>query len=165
MTHLTDYRGHKIELTQDFVFLVSGPLFDPSSTHAVASMHEAKSKIDDATAAEEKQKKTAVTLALPAIKGDGSPFMIRGINSNSSRILGTEERSELFAPAIWIAKMLVERKQLTARLREIQSALRPVTISTRRGYGHLKAADYPGEIAELQKEYDAAVAAAKKGVD
>ena len=99
-------------------------------------------------------------MALPAINKTGEPFVVRGINSVSSRVLGMDDRQELYPDREWIRDLLRERSKLNARRELIEKLLRPVHIKVQRDYGNMPAAKYEKAIESLQADYDKAVAAA-----
>lgn len=131
------------------------------------SYEEATSKIDNAIAMRERQKKTVAKTSIPALNREGEAVTLRGISGTNSEILTTPASSGEVYPALnWIAALAQERAAIRARMEEISKTLRPFEISRSRGYGRLSAQVYDQAMTnlvdEIGKKTEAATAAAPK---
>lgn len=158
-------KGHEISLTSEWVFEVTGEAFTMERQRKFPSLGLARNAIEEAVLAHAKEQKAKITLALPALTETGADFVIRGINSVSSRILGIEagrgaNDGGLYVPTEAVRELLNERAALRKRLTEIQKLLEPTRIESSRGYGNLAVEKYDEAIKALQADYDRAAQAA-----
>src|SRR5579859_229141 len=105
------HNGHTVSLRSDFMFDVFGPAFENLRGYGetyFASADDAKRKIDDRVKAVEAQTRTRERVAIDAVDDQGKPCVIRGINANTSKLMGapksTVHRSSasmIFPPVPW----------------------------------------------------------------
>lgn len=143
-----DYKGHKITVTPEFKFRVTGPEFDETASRhfEFASKDEATKAIDTRVNAADKQKKAEASIKLSALYGPGAElFEIRGINRSTSAILGCPQRgygpqqiNDIYPDVPWVKALLEEHKRLLGRIGEIVETLKP--------YGVRDQADYGGRV-------------------
>lgn len=159
--HVETFKDHEISLTPEWVFEISGEAFVMERPRKFQSLREAREAISSAVLAYAKEQKAKITLALPALTDTGEDFVIRGINSVSSRILGVEasrgvnERG-LYVPSEGVRALLKERMALRKRLSAVEAQLKTARVEASRGYGNLAVEKYDAAIQSLKEEYDRA---------
>lgn len=154
--------GHKIELTPQFTFRVTGPLVsDPERPPAFASMAEAEAKIVSWRKAEAAEKRVKMK-PIPALAPDGGKVNVTGVNTRTGKMNGANEHTYIWPDVPWIEEALKRKTALEAEAREIFRKLLPARIETRTGYGSLDAEHYAERIGYVKRAFAEAEAAAKK---
>lgn len=172
-----EYKGHKIIVTPEFKFRVTGPEFNEGGrigNFEYVSKDEAVKAVDTRVALADKQRIAENTVKMPALKGATvEPFTVRGINRSTSEILGFPVTrieglgrylDDIYPDVPWIKKLLEERRKLAERVGEIEEQLRPYGLRNSAGFGRVSPERYEstlqGFIDEFNKKKAAAEAAA-----
>jgi hypothetical protein len=157
----TTFKEHDIEVTTDFRFRVTGPMFGDKGLE-FSSIDDARADINKRGAALAQQRKTEAALALPALDERGERVTIRGIHSGQGVLLGIGNGRSAFPDVEWIRDLLIRRTELATELTAIDHKTNPYRITGRRSYGRVRPEDYEGEINKLKAELSVATERAKK---
>jgi hypothetical protein len=156
----TTFKDHDIEVTPDFRFSVTGPLFDGAM--AFSSIDDARHGISQRAVALAQQRKAEAALALDALDDEGARVTIKGIHAAQGTLLGVKGGRAVYPVLPWIRDLLIHRVGLTKELAEVERKLHPYGISARRQYGRVRPEDYEQEISKLVGELNAKTEAAKE---
>lgn len=157
----TTFKEHDIEVTIDFRFRVTGPLYDGAMEYS--SIDDARNGINSRAIALAQQRKAEAKFALPALDGVGERVTIKGIHAGQGSLLGAGESAVIYPDVPWIRDLLIHCAGVAKELAEIERKLNPYRMRTKRLYGRVKSEDYEEEISKLVAEFDAKTEAAKSG--
>lgn len=184
-----DFQGHRVTLTEQFGFVITGPYFELPKV--VASAFLAKAVIDQECAKVERAKGEARKVHLTALTHEGERFTIRGIHRALGSLLGLPKdlfhywrpgdyrQEKLIYPDVpWIGQALTMKHALMKRVWEVDEATQPFGLSIDRthtaqgwaneGYtsrGHIDLRNYSRVCDNLENELEEKRAAAEEKAD
>ena len=159
ITITEDYRGHRIELTDNHFFQIVGPLFGGQNTTS-DSYSQAREKIDKRIATHIKERKGM--MSIPALNEEGDPVTVRGIHSETRRLLGVEKGDWVYPATGRVKTLLVERARLSRAANAINRQLNDLAIPVRRGWGKIEPEQYDALLTALTDEFTRKLGAAEK---
>jgi hypothetical protein len=159
----TTYKEHKIEVTTDFKFRITGPLFDGNGRdNEFGAIAEARGAIEKRSDALVKQRKAETTVALAVLDDQGKSAVVRGIHASQGGLLGVGASDGVFPDVPWVKELLIKRAALRAELQAIELKVKPYRVNTRRGYGRVDPLNYEAMIGQVTAELSVATERAKK---
>jgi hypothetical protein len=142
-----EHNGHTITLTEDWRFAISGPLVDDSMHRRVYSVFsEAEAAIDDRVKQNERQQR--VKLSIQVWLDNGQRATITGVHGGHLKALGVDNASTVYPAHPYLSELLLERKKLRERVRQIDAILGKYEVRTSSGHG---IRDYDEAVTSLQK--------------
>lgn len=162
-TDTRHYGDHTITLLHNWQFQVRGPLFSESKfADTYGSMAEAKVAIDSRVEADRKEKKAAVTLAVPVLTDEGVLVTVRGVHSVQGKLLGMGESCSVYPDVPFLREALVAHLRLRAELETVAKTLRPFSVAVSRQYGRIRPENYEATCAEFERDFREATEKAKE---
>lgn len=151
-----EHNGHKITLTDNWTFSVSGPLIDDSMRRTnYDTLIAAQDAIDERVKQQNRQDR--VKLSIPVWLDDGRRGTITGVHGGHLKATGVDHADTVYPSHPHLSKLLIERKKIRDREKAINVELQKYRVSTASGYG---VRDYDGAVADLQKRLNEASAKA-----
>jgi hypothetical protein len=155
------FKDHEIEVTPDFRFKVTGPLFEDKGLE-FSSIDDARNAIDKRELALAQQRKAEANVALAALDDSGERVTIKGIHAAQGMLLGVGKSDAVYPDVTWVRDWLIRRASITAELARIDDTLRPYRLRSRRAYGRIKPEEYEQAIKTITAELSVATERAKK---
>lgn len=155
------HRGHRIAVTDDLMFSVTGPQFEVTELRSSVAL--AKEEIDKRITAAEKQAIATHRTAIPALDQNGVSITVRGVNRNAGNVLGYEKVDgigprlnlpEIFPAVPWIEAVLKERRETIARAAALTQKVWKYGIKASRAYGRVNPDHYDAMHAALVAEIE-----------
>lgn len=158
-----EHNEHKVTLTSGFMFAVTGPAFDrPEEYESAAKAIEA---IDRRMKARERQQQARARISIEAVDDTGAPCTIRGINANTSHLLGVPDGRngprDVFPPVPWLVAKIKRWRELQREVLRFRDEIDEYRVMARRGYGRLNAEEYDQKLKFFEEEFERKSAAAK----
>lgn len=157
------FMGHTITLNEEYwTFKVTGPEFDDAKYEvAFKSLESAKTEIAKRVEETNKAKAQNINVNIIVIDEHCNRTEVDRINRTTSNIHGVQGRF-VYPNNGSVRDMLARRSQLMRDLKAIESKLEPLQIRVSRGYGRIKAEDYPSVVENLQQEHQRKLTKAKE---
>jgi hypothetical protein len=149
------YNGWRIYLNDHYTWVLIPPEgVDKHSESYFDTVYKAKAFVDAYHKAAERTTKRRISIVCRA-GNTGDTVTIRGVNGNTSKVLGITDRDVFFPDVMWITVLLQERARLRRRDAYITRLISPFHISPRRGYGTGRLetdAQYNAKVDALEEE-------------
>lgn len=155
----TTFKDHKIEVTPEFQFRVTGPLYEGKATFG--SVDDARADINKRAVALAQQRKAEAAVALAVLDDAGERATVRGIHASQGILLGVAS-GFVYPDVQWLRDLLIRRAELGTEMKAIESKLHPYRINARRQYGRVRTEDYELEISKLTAELNGKTTKAKE---
>ena len=151
MDNTREHNGHTIALRDDWTFEIAGPLIDESVyKRGFGNLIEAQNAIDERVKQNERQER--VKLSIPVWLKDGSRGTVTGVHGGHLKATGVGSEDHVWPAHPHLSVLLLERKKLNERVRQITAILDKYTVRTGADYSDR---NYDTAVANLQRRLDA----------
>lgn len=168
MDALFEHNGHVVTLTDDHRFEIAGPAFEDEGRGYKATLfdtaREARERIDARVKARERQETTRTKVAIEAVDDAGTPCTIRGINANTSALLGVPADGRgirrIFPPVPWLVEAIKHWRDLQRQTSKAEETINRYRLDGSVGYGRIAAHEYDRKLANFLESFEKAQRAA-----